>query len=66
MVPIIVWLSHDLYKNPGAWKSGFIKRFTDPAELHPDPVWIDPSRRKTTHEIESEILKEFEQAGLNQ
>ena len=66
MVPIILWLGYDLYKNPGAWKAGFIKKFTNSVELHPDPVRMDPSRRKTTHEIESEILKEFEQAGLNQ
>ena len=60
MIPIIVWLMRDLIKNPGQWKEGFRNKLTRLVEYHPDPVRIDPSRRKNAQEIEGEIWKEFE------
>jgi len=64
MIPIIVWLVRDLIKNPGQWKEGFRKKFTNMIEYHPDPSMMDPSRRKATQVLESEIVKEFEMNNM--
>ena len=58
MVPIIVYMLLDFVRNPGKWASGFKNKLTNVVDLHPDPVRMDPSRRKTPEETEMTILKE--------
>jgi len=58
MVPIIVTLLLDLIRNPRGWLNGIKHKFNNIIELHPDPIRMDPSRRKTPEETEMNILKE--------
>jgi len=58
MIPILIFLIRDLIRNPSRWVKGFRSKFGTLADLHPDPVRMDPSRRKTPEETEMTIMKE--------
>jgi len=58
MVPIIIYMVIDLVRNPSKWKEGFKNKLTNVVDLHPDPVRMDPSRRRTPEEMEMVIMKE--------
>lgn len=52
-VPTVFFIVYNWPKN---WVQGFRKTFASGiANYHPDPSWIDPSRRKTPSEMEEEI-----------
>ena len=58
MIPTIIWLVIDFAKSPSKWIQGFRSTFSNPHEYHPDPSYLDPSRRKSPEEVEIAILKE--------
>jgi len=62
MLPIVVFLVWDLVKNPTAWLEGFKNKFGNVIEYHPDPIMMDPSRRKSPEEMEIDIMKEDNEA----
>ena len=60
MVPIVVWLVMDLARNPRAWLKKVSIKLSNKYEYHPDPVRVDPTRKKDKKDIETVILKELE------
>ena len=45
-----------IIKWPKDWLQGFKRTFASGiADYLPDPTWVDPSRRKSPHEMEQEI-----------
>nr|QBP15011.1 solute carrier family 6 [Cyanea capillata] len=52
-LPLLIWLVINWPKN---WMEGFRKTFASGwANYHPDPSWVDPSRRKSPMQMEEEI-----------
>ena len=59
MVPIIVVLVLHAVRNPDKWIRGFKKTFSNPHNFLPDPCMLDPSRKRTSQEVEAAIMEEI-------
>ena len=60
MIPIAVWLIKDFLRNPRKWLTRVSNKLCNKYEYHPDPSRVDPSRRRSPKDIETEILQELE------